>query len=163
MATAEFRQLPIHDVPETVAHFSRSLPDGQTLEYRLQVLQQPQRARACGQGAKSHADRRPVDPPPVVELRLFQGTGDNKQDVTFSYAANFFLYATLELARPIAQGRGMGSAPTSSPPVLTGVPVSGMAYLDRPAPAGYFIFPDLSVRHEGSYRLRFSLYEHINE
>lgn len=44
-------------------------------------------------------------------------------------------------------------------PVLTGVPVSGMAYLDRPKPAGYFIFPDLSVRHEGKYRLRFSLYE----
>jgi len=48
-------------------------------------------------------------------------------------------------------------------PVLTGVPVSGMAYLDRPNPAGYFIFPDLSVRHEGRYRLRFGLYEHSNE
>jgi hypothetical protein len=54
--------------------------------------------------------------------------------------------------------------PASAPaPVLTGVPVSGMAYLDRPAPAGYFIFPDLSVRHEGRYRLRFGLYEHSND
>lgn len=34
-----------------------------------------------------------------------------------------------------------------------------MAYLDRPSPAGYFIFPDLSVRHEGKYRLSFNLYE----
>lgn len=48
-------------------------------------------------------------------------------------------------------------------PVLTGVPVSGMAYLDRPNPAGYFIFPDLSVRHEGKYRLRFALYEETKE
>jgi hypothetical protein len=48
-------------------------------------------------------------------------------------------------------------------PVLTGVPVSGMAYLDRPAPAGYFIFPDLSVRHEGRYRLRFALYEETKD
>ncbi|KAG9246106.1 velvet factor-domain-containing protein [Calycina marina] len=44
-------------------------------------------------------------------------------------------------------------------PVLTGMPVSGMAYLDRPKEAGYFIFPDLSVRHEGQYKLSFNLYE----
>lgn len=39
------------------------------------------------------------------------------------------------------------------------MPVSGMAYLDRPTEAGYFIFPDLSVRHEGRYKLAFNLYE----
>lgn len=48
-------------------------------------------------------------------------------------------------------------------PVLTGSPVAGMAYLDRPSPAGYFIFPDLSVRHEGLYRLSFSLFEELKE
>ena len=48
-------------------------------------------------------------------------------------------------------------------PVLTGSPVAGMAYLDRPNPAGYFIFPDLSVRHEGLYRLAFSLFEELKE
>ena len=48
-------------------------------------------------------------------------------------------------------------------PVLTGSPVAGMAYLDRPSPAGYFIFPDLSVRHEGLYRLAFSLFEELKE
>lgn len=45
--------------------------------------------------------------------------------------------------------------------VLTGTPVSGMVLLDRPTPAGYFIFPDLSVRHEGRFRLSFSLYEEL--
>ncbi|KAF8468445.1 velvet factor-domain-containing protein [Kalaharituber pfeilii] len=145
----------IHDVAETTAMAERMLRDGTILRYQLTVLQQPMRARACGMGAKSHADRRPVDPPPVVELKIF--SGDEKADVTFSHNSNFFLFATLEPARPIAQGRGM---PAPAPaPVLTGVPVSGMAYLDRPKPAGYFIFPDLSVRHEGKYRLRFSLYE----
>lgn len=111
------------------------------------------------------ADRRPVDPPPVVELKVFEVIGpnpaenlDDKQDITFAYDANFFLFATLELARPIAHGRV--SAPAASQvPVLTGMPVSGMAYLDRPCEAGYFIFPDLSVRHEGKYRLSFNLYE----
>jgi hypothetical protein len=43
------------------------------------------------------------------------------------------------------------------------MPVSGMAYLDRPAEAGYFIFPDLSVRHEGKYKLSFNLYEETKD
>ena len=75
--------------------------------------------------------------------------------------ANFFLYTTLEHARPMNQGRVAVSATTL--PVLTGTPVAGMAYLDRPKPAGYFIFPDLSVRHEGKYRLSFNLYEELKE
>ena len=107
------------------------------------------------------ADRRPVDPPPVVELRVYEHQGDSKHDITFSHNANFFLYTTLESARSIAQGRG--TAIPSSFPVLTGMPVAGMAYLDRPSPAGYFIFPDLSVRHEGKYRLSFNLYEELKE
>ena len=43
------------------------------------------------------------------------------------------------------------------------MPVAGMAYLDRPSPGGYFIFPDLSVRHEGKFRLSFNLYEELKE
>ena len=106
------------------------------------------------------ADRRPVDPPPVVELRILEG--DARNDITFSHNANFFLYTTLESARPIAQGRASNALPTPFP-VLTGMPVAGMAYLDRPSPAGYFIFPDLSVRHEGKYRLSFNLFEELKE
>jgi hypothetical protein len=97
----------------------------------------------------------------VVELRIFEGEGAEKTDVTFGYNANFFLFATLELARPIAHGR-MQPQPAQLP-VLTGMPVSGMAYLDRPTEAGYFIFPDLSVRHEGKYKLSFNLYEETKE
>lgn len=109
------------------------------------------------------ADRRPVDPPPVVELRIYESDPNNdaqKTDITFAYNANFFLYATLDTARPIAHGRVAGPP---SCPVLTGVPVAGVAYLDRPSQAGYFIFPDLSVRHEGRYRLSFHLYEEIKD
>lgn len=88
--------------------------------------------------------------------------GQEAKDITFHYNANFFLFATLELARPIAHGRVQTPATTSTP-VLTGMPVSGMAYLDRPSEAGYFLFPDLSVRHEGLYRLSFNLYEETKE
>lgn len=95
----------------------------------------------------------------MVELRIYEG--DARNDITFSYNANFFLFTTLENARPIAQGRV--PAAQNSFPVLTGMPVAGMAYLDRPSPAGYFIFPDLSVRHEGKYRLSFNLFEELKE
>jgi len=142
---------------ETKSTSVRETKDGRQIRYTLQVIQQPERARACGSGAKSSADRRPVDPPPIVELRVFE----NDQDITFAYNANFFLHASLENARAIAPGRAPPTTPSF--PVLTGTPVAGMAYLDRPTPAGYFIFPDLSVRHEGKYRLSFALFENVSE
>ncbi|KAL2265682.1 hypothetical protein VTJ83DRAFT_6782 [Remersonia thermophila] len=144
---------------------SRDTKGGRRLWYSLKVIQQPERARACGAGPKSSADRRPVDPPPVVELRIFEGqTWEQAQekDITFVYNANFFLFVTLEHARVLAHARGTPS-PNNTPPVLTGMPVSGMAYLDRPQEAGYFLFPDLSVRHEGRYKLTFNLYEETKE
>ncbi|KAL6720130.1 hypothetical protein ACLMJK_002051 [Lecanora helva] len=146
---------------ETENSMGRVTTDGRHLTYELNVIQQPERARACGSGAKSSADRRPVDPPPVVELKVYEGEGDSKTDITFQHNANFFLFTTLENARPMAKPR-MPAAPSTFP-VLTGSPVAGMAYLDRPSPAGYFIFPDLSVRHEGMYRLSFSLFEELKE
>ncbi|THY55149.1 hypothetical protein D6C77_00728 [Aureobasidium pullulans] len=156
----ESRVIPVPN--ETVASFSRTTCDGRLLIYKLKVLQQPERARACGSGAKSSADRRPVDPPPIVELRIYDGEEKDSNDVTFGMNANYFLFATLEQARPIAQGRVPNNDPARLT-VLTGTPVAGMVYLDRPSQAGYFIFPDLSVRHEGKYRLGFSLYEELKD
>lgn len=99
----------------------------------------------------------------MVELRVFElGPTGEAKDITFVYNASFFLFATLETARPMAHGRVQTPAATETP-ALTGVPVSGMAYLDRPAEAGYFLFPDLSVRHEGRYKLLFNLHEESKE
>ncbi|KAI4094872.1 MAG: hypothetical protein LQ348_007064 [Seirophora lacunosa] len=144
---------------ESTNSLKRVTKEGKQLTYELVVMQQPERARACGSGAKSSADRRPVDPPPVVQLRIFEG--EERTDITYNYNANFFLFTTLESARPIAQPR-LQPMPQAMP-VLTGMPVAGIAYLDRPDAAGYFIFPDLSVRHEGKYRLNFNLYEEVKE
>ncbi|KAL8366143.1 hypothetical protein RB595_004761 [Gaeumannomyces hyphopodioides] len=155
-------------VPDTMSQspavmIERMTKGGRRLFYQLDVIQQPERARACGSGPKSTSDRRPVDPPPVVELRIFEGPRrDQARDITFTYNANFFLFATLENARVIAHARGQPPQ-ASTTPVLTGMPVSGMAYLDRPQEAGYFLFPDLSVRHEGRYKLAFNLYEETKE
>ncbi|KAL4934645.1 sexual development activator VeA [Aspergillus undulatus] len=142
---------------------SRITREGKKITYKLAIAQEPERARACGAGAKSSADRRPVDPPPVVEMQIFESDphdeGDGT-DITLPYNANFFLYATLETAGSTTQGR---LAPAPSCAVLTGVPVAGAAYLDRPHQAAYFIFSDLSVRHEGVYRLCFHLYEQTKD
>ncbi|KAF9885079.1 velvet protein [Aspergillus nanangensis] len=160
MATRPPLTPPVNETEHSVSRITR---EGKKITYKLSVMQQPERARACGAGAKSSADRRPVDPPPVVELRIFESDPNDdvhKTDITFAYNANFFLFATLDTARPMAQGR---MAPNPTCPVLTGVPVAGVAYLDRPTQAGYFIFPDLSVRHEGVYRLNFHLYEETKD
>lgn len=155
--------IPTNSPRDSVQRIHRITRENRSLWYQLTVLQQPERARACGSGMKANSDRRPVDPPPVVELRIIEGpTVEEGKDVTFDYNANFFLYASLEQARTIAHGRVQTPA-ASNPPILTGVPASGMAYLDRPAEAGYFIFPDLSVRHEGYFRLSFSLFETTKE
>ena len=101
-----------------------------------------------------------------MELRIYEGQTwelAQEKDITFVYNANFFLFATLEHARMIAHARGTPAPATNTPPVLTGMPVSGMAYLDRPQEAGYFLFPDLSVRHEGRYKLTFNLYEETKD
>ncbi|KAI8690482.1 hypothetical protein LRP88_07749 [Fusarium phalaenopsidis] len=155
--------IPLNARRDTIARLHRVTRGNRSLWYQMTVLQQPERARACGSGMKANSDRRPVDPPPVVELRIIEGpTVEEGKDITFDYNANFFLYASLEHARPIAHGRVQTPA-ANNPPILTGVPASGMAYLDRPTEAGYFIFPDLSVRHEGRYRLTFSLFETTKE
>jgi hypothetical protein len=75
-----------------------------------------------------------------------------------TYDATFMVYASLEPARAILHGR-IHTPPTI--PVLAGVTVASAAYLEKPRRAAYFIFPDLSVRHEGLYRLRFSLFEGV--
>ncbi|KAG9506898.1 velvet protein [Fusarium musae] len=155
--------IPAEPKRDVVNRIHRVTRGNRSLWYQMTVLQQPERARACGSGSKANSDRRPVDPPPVVELRIIEGPSvEEGKDITFDYNANFFLYASLEHARPLARGR-VNTPVAGNPPILTGVPASGMAYLDRPTEAGYFIFPDLSVRHEGLYILTFSLFETTKE
>ena len=103
-------------------------------------------------------DRRSIDPPPVIELRIVEtasSCGSQKNDITLNYNAEFFLLATLE-ATNLPSYR-QGTERLSSP--LVGERTASVAHLKRPFPAGYFVFPDLAVRNEGQYQLRFSLFE----
>ncbi|KAH8160520.1 hypothetical protein CIB48_g7724 [Xylaria polymorpha] len=85
----------------------RVTKDGRQLWYQLEVLQQPERARACGSGPKSSADRRPVDPPPVVILRVSEGeTFEGARDITFDYNVDFFLLCLARTRPPDGSRKG---------------------------------------------------------
>lgn len=96
-------------------------------------------------------------------MKVFEGPHrETAKDITFGYNAEFFLYASLHHASMEDQ-QGRPAPQNNGPPVLTGMPVSSMILLDRPEEAGYFIFSDLSVRHEGKYYLTFALMEEVKE
>ncbi|KAF8651055.1 hypothetical protein AX16_004918 [Volvariella volvacea WC 439] len=161
-------------------------------EYQLIIRQEPKQARMCGVGGK--ADRRPIDPPPIVQLRVIdprqsstssrkhrQGTsshssddsnspaidgedGESNSDIA-SYAANYlqnpyyFMFASLAKPDDDAELHWLKDGRTRC---TTGSVVSSLYHLKDPQSnedAGFFVFPDLSVRTEGSYRLKLSLFE----
>ncbi|PFH50101.1 hypothetical protein AMATHDRAFT_41083 [Amanita thiersii Skay4041] len=164
--------------------------DRDRLEYELVVRQEPKQARMCGVGGK--ADRRPIDPPPIVQLRVIDPnapssprrrrtstsgsvpgspTSSSRPDpsssrevVTYaqSYLQNpyYFMFASLAKPDDDAELHWLKDGRTRC---TTGSVVSSLYHLKDPQhnneDAGFFVFPDLSVRTEGSYRLKLSLFE----
>lgn len=123
--------------------------------YTLSIRQQPAAARACGFGER---DRRVIDPPPILELRVTdKTTGAPTQD----YIGMLALHCTL--LSP--DGR---DDETEVPPAHPNMPstrrlmgtlvASPYQAKDEHGVAGtFFVFPDLSCRSPGRYRLRFKL------
>ncbi|KAF9257900.1 hypothetical protein L218DRAFT_772041 [Marasmius fiardii PR-910] len=65
------------------------LPTYGSRQYELTVRQEPKQARMCGVGGK--ADRRPIDPPPIVQLRVidpFGGQGQHRHSNSTSPASS---------------------------------------------------------------------------
>ncbi|KAI8645779.1 velvet factor-domain-containing protein [Parasitella parasitica] len=116
--------------------------------FHLAVRQQPSKARLCS--FKEKVDRRPIDPPPIIQLL------SNQQDDEYLQNPYFFLYATL------TDGRGEtdlhfvnGNRTTAGTVVQSLHKLKDHDNTD----GGFFIFSDISVRLEGYYRLKFTLYE----
>ncbi|ORX55101.1 hypothetical protein DM01DRAFT_1335395 [Hesseltinella vesiculosa] len=127
--------------------------------YELIVCQQPLHARMCGFGEK---DRRPIDPPPIVRLVVRQQ--DNEPvDVHTLQIPFFVLHVTLWSADRTEE-RNIISNPPKCTRVLMGSLVSSPSLLKNPEGEQglYFAFPDLSIRTEGRYTLRFSLMKLIS-
>ncbi|TFY73521.1 hypothetical protein EWM64_g10491 [Hericium alpestre] len=188
-------------------------------EYELMVRQQPKQARMCGVGA----DRRPIDPPPIVQLRVLDHSNPSSARRSHAQTHSHHHAASSQSPSPPPHHHPRHQSPLSMD-MLTPAPnstlgLSGMGpganggvgapgtagYLQNPyyfmfaslakpdddvelhwmkdgktrcttgsvvsslyhlkdsendnTDAGFFVFPDLSVRQEGSYRLKLSLFE----
>ncbi|KAI9825451.1 MAG: hypothetical protein M1832_001181 [Thelocarpon impressellum] len=118
-------------------------------DYELRIRQGPERARVAGVKEK---DRKPVDPPPIIQLRIKDDTDPAQNYLQSPY---YFMCCNLYDART---ERPAGSAPQTA---LAGTLVSSLHRLKDidNSDGGFFVFGDLSVKIEGDFRLRFSLFE----
>ncbi|KAI8809079.1 velvet factor-domain-containing protein [Cladochytrium replicatum] len=135
-----------------------SVCDRPQRNYRLSLLQQPKHSRMCGFGEK--VDRRPVDPPPIIQLESI----DAKSPYTPAPGLEdsyYFLYASLIAPDSGDELHFLRDGKTRS---TTGSMVSSLYRLKGidGKDGVFFVFPDLGVRMDGLYRLKFSLYEIFN-
>ncbi|KAG2173551.1 hypothetical protein INT44_007142 [Umbelopsis vinacea] len=119
---------------------------------RLMVRQQPVHARLCS--FKEKVDRRPIDPPPIVQLVCNSPGMDQQQ---FLQNPFFFLVCSLQNANDYdTQGSRVDCNQTTAGTVVQSL--HKLKDLDG-SDGGFFLFSDISIRVEGYFRLRFTLFE----
>lgn len=120
-------------------------------DYRLDLRQQPVRCRATGSSDRALADRKAVDPPPIVQLVVRDG------DPAREWLQSPFFFMCANLCDPVRD------QPVPRPPseTLAGTLVSSLHRVrdEDDREGGYFVFGDISVKLEGRFRLQFSLFE----
>ncbi|OWZ61848.1 hypothetical protein AYX14_06091 [Cryptococcus neoformans] len=153
---------------------------GNSSSYALVVRQQPERARLCSYKEENETiDRRPVDPPPVVELRV--GSGREVTPEQLLESTSFFIRATTVASDPLTSA----SATSFTPSLFSSEPLThtGPTYAPVKTPLGadattgeviqtpeklrlldgrmaaLCIFAKISVRVPGIFRLKFTLFE----
>ena len=111
-------------------------------------------ARACGFGER---DRRVIDPPPILELKTTDEHGVPQKD----YAAMLALNCTLMTEDGSQDDTAVQPTEpnTQATRRLMGTLVASPyeAKDEHGIASTFFVFPDLSCRSPGKYRLRFSL------
>ncbi|RLL93452.1 hypothetical protein CFD26_101314 [Aspergillus turcosus] len=157
--------------------------------YHLHIRQQPIAARACGAGDR---DRRPVDPPPIIQMLLTDFDPRSPADLDIlqdprltvgclllpvsaasswpgspeadGSCANREDRTASQRAEENAPGQSPDGPPhpTSADPKVETKPeapnsTNGLDLAKVRVPATFFIFPDLSIRSAGVYRLQFRL------
>lgn len=140
--------------------------------FRLQIRQEPVHARMCGLGEK---DRRPIDPPPIIQCVQVDSDGtsmiDPPRDPTFSVHATLWSEDGSQERNTILTypGKRARSKPDESTSleqtgkvsrVLMGSLVTSPIVLndENGIPGCFHVFQDLSIRTEGIYRLKFTLF-----
>ncbi|KAF9133558.1 hypothetical protein BGW39_009529 [Mortierella sp. 14UC] len=122
-------------------------------KYLLVIRQQPQRAKVCG---NKERDRRSIDPPPIVQIKLADASTDKNKD----YLQSPYLFMCCNLVHA-DDPNGEIVAPAHR--ALAGTVVSSLNRLKDVdnSDGGFFVFGDISVRIEGRFCLRFTLFELI--
>ncbi|BGO96968.1 Velvet factor-domain containing protein [Rhodotorula toruloides] len=153
-AQAHHAMVPPPDRPPAAAQTSP-----RASMYALDVRQQPRQARMAGSGEK--ADRRPIDPPPIIRLRVRRPSARKKpahlltdDDLTTpTLTHTLFMFAALvseDGEEEVDEAAGCKNA------LVAGTVVSSLFHLRDES---CFVFPDLSIRTEGRWRFKMSLYE----
>ncbi|KAJ5414262.1 hypothetical protein N7509_000889 [Penicillium cosmopolitanum] len=119
-------------------------------DFDLTIRQQPDRARVAGGKEK---ERKPIDPPPIVQLRV--RPEDSYLAQHYLQSPYYFMTCSLYDA---SDDRPVPVAPSTA---LAGTLVSSLHRLKDVdnSDGGFFVFGDLSVKIEGDFRLKFTLYE----
>ncbi|KAL5601029.1 hypothetical protein BROUX41_005858 [Berkeleyomyces rouxiae] len=130
--------LPTSSTPTTVTANSHS----------ISIRQQPQNARVA---IGKEKDRKPIDPPPILQLTIARDKDPHQHYLQSPY---FFMSCALIGA----DEQPLKDIPSTS---IVGSLASSLHKLKDTdnSDGGFFIFPDLSVKAEGKFRLRFSLFE----
>ncbi|KAL1748312.1 velvet factor-domain-containing protein [Schizophyllum fasciatum] len=180
--TAPPDALPAERAPRLVGrpvHFAAGPFAGRTIRAALDEIQAAQLGRKY-----ARVDRRPLDPPPAVRLRLFDvrdaGTARETEAEFAEYgdALGLGLVCTLDLF-PLPEGSACrrSPGPCAEPPVHR---VGGCAIYEREKTtealvgstfvqptcvtvdgrtALVFVFSDLAVKHEGAFLLRYRVFD----
>ncbi|KAI9271359.1 velvet factor-domain-containing protein [Sporodiniella umbellata] len=119
-------------------------------KYLLTVRQHPKRARLCS--FKEKVDRRPLDPPPIVQLH-------QKNSISFNNywnSSSFFLLATM-----IDPSNGHDINVVNGHKTTAGTISQSLHKLrDTDNREGaFFVFSDISIRIEGAFSLKFTLFQ----
>ena len=130
-------------------------PNSPTLsDYKLEIRQHPVVARTA---IGKEKDRKPVDPPPIIQLRVSMDADPHQFWLQCPY---FFMTCCL-----LDKDGNKKKDVTLSPSLLLGSNSSSLHKLKDTdnTDGGFFVFGDLSIKQEGEYRLKFTLFKLNNE
>ncbi|KAI9485964.1 MAG: velvet factor-domain-containing protein [Benjaminiella poitrasii] len=167
---------------ESASKFQSVMDNNDDRIHELEMVQQPLRARMCGNGAK---DRRPISPPPILKLTVKKETGEivspealnisflvvmcdfcqesgptqSEQTVNSKRQQIDTFSEVVSFPLSAFDAEGNQNYPVFRLRSLVGSLVSSAIKLyDTEGNLGiYFIFQDICLRTEGVFRLKFSL------
>lgn len=124
------------------------------VKYELSVRQQPINARSCGFGDR---DRRVVDPPPIVQLKV-HGAGLSRDEISQKTNNPMnVVHCSIWSESGVEEMSGMPDEYTRQKRLMGNLVASPFVGNDENGEEGcFFCFPDISCRTPGKYRLKFS-------